>query len=287
MQRITFIGPGRLGLALGHALALSDPDVLLDYHGRRASPPGHPLFSEGRAGYRTGLEPPGVPGTTVLLTVSDRAVQEVAEELASTGEPQAGCVVLHCSGALDTEVLEPLHLRGYSVGTLHPLESVANPVARADRFHGSYFAVSGEPEALLAARRLARQVGGHPITVPSGGRPLYHAAAVMVSNYLVTVLETGARLFERAGASHEEAEAALVALASGTLDNVRALGTERALTGPLKRGDSETLELHLRALEPEEAELYAALGRRTLALLGEKLDPSLSERLDALFLRYT
>ena len=287
MERLVFIGPGHVGLALGHALSLAPGEVSLVYYGRRPDPPVHPLFIEGRAAYRYGFEPPRSPGTAVLLTVRDALLPEVAAALAGSGEPQAGCAAFHCSGALGADVLAPLHGRGYSIGTFHPLQSIPSPLAGPDRFKDSFFAISGEPEALSLARRLAAQLGGAPITVPTSGRPLYHAAAVMVSNYLVTLLDAGARLFQRAGASPDDAEAALVALARGTLENVQEMGAESALTGPLMRGDIETVELHLRAMGPEDAAFYAALGRRTLGLVHGHLDAEVVERFEELFLRHS
>ncbi len=287
MERLVVIGPGHVGLALGHALSFAPGEVSLVYCGRHPDPPLHPLFVEGRAAYRYGIEPPITPGTAVLLTVQDALLPEVAATLAGRGEPRAGCAAFHCSGAFGADVLAPLHSRGYSIGTFHPLQSIPSPLARPDRFKGSFFAISGEPEALSLARRLAAKLGGFPITIPTSGRPLYHAAAVMVSNYLVTLLDAGARLFQRAGAPPDDVEAALLALARGTLDNVQEMGAERALTGPLMRGDMETVELHLRAMGPEDAAFYAMLGRRTLGLVHGHLDPEVVERFEKLFLRYS
>ena len=286
MERVVFVGPGRLGLALGYALSRAESELSLNYCGRDAEPPEHPLFLEGRASYRQGFQRPTAPGTAVVITVPDSAVAEVAVGLANEGSPSAGTVAVHCSGAIGADALTSMHHRGYSIGTLHPLEAVAAGFVRSDRFHGSFFTVSGEPEALSACRRLITLLGATPIAVPTSGRPQYHAAAVIVSNYLVTLLELGTRLFQRAGAAEGDAEAALIALARGTLENVREVGPERALTGPLARGDIDTVELHLRALDPGEARLYAELGRRTLGLVEARLDLELVETLKTLFSRY-
>lgn len=287
MERIVFVGPGRLGLALGYALSLAESELSLSFCGRNPEPPDHPVFFEGRASYRYGFERPRVPGTVVILTVRDSAVEEVAAGLANEGPPPAGAVALHCSGALGADALQALHNCGYSIGTLHPLEAVSAGVVRRGRFQDSFFSVSGEPEALFVCRRLATLLEATPITVPTSRRPQYHAAAVIVSNYLVTLLELGTRLFQRAGASEKDAEAALLALARGTLENVAELGPAGALTGPISRGDIETVELHLKALEPDEARLYAELGRRTLGLVEVRLGPDAAGAMEDLFERYT
>jgi len=181
--------------------------------------------------------------------------------------------------------LGPLHERGYAVGTLHPLRAVAAPVAPADRFHRTAFAVSGGPDALRVAGQLVALVGGSLLKVPTNRRPLYHAAAVPASNYLVVLLHEAVGLLEQAGATREEAEHALASLARGTMENVVELGLDRALTGPLLRGDVETVELHLRTLSAEDAALYAELGRRALEWVGTRLPGDAPERLEQLFAR--
>jgi predicted short-subunit dehydrogenase-like oxidoreductase (DUF2520 family) len=282
MERLIIVGPGRIGLSLGAALVKADAVASLEFWGRTSDPPAHPLFLDGVATYRHGVEQPP-PGTTaVLLTVPDRVLAEMAEVLAARGTPPEGTPVLHCSGALGADPLGALHARGYQVGTLHPLQTVAHPLTGSERLFGASFAVSGEPGALAAARRIVGELGGRAITVPTARRPLYHAAAVLASNYLVVLLKSAARLFEDAGASPEEAEAALTALARGTLENATALGLDRALTGPVSRGDLDVVDLHLRTLEPEDRDLYAALGRRALDMARPRLDPDVAGSLDEL-----
>lgn len=253
------------------------------YFGRRPEPPSHPIFNQGLADYQYGLERPGPETTGVVLTVSDRVLHEVSMALAARGAPPKGCPVLHTSGAWGADPLEPLHRAGYQVGTLHPLQSIANPLSGAERLTGSGFALSGEPEALVFARRIIGALGGRGITVPVSQRPLYHASAVFASNFLVVLLREAVRLFVEAGASEDEAEQALLALARGTLANAGELGLDQALTGPVKRGDVETVALHLRTLDREGARLYALLGRRALDLSREGLDPQSADSLEQLF----
>jgi predicted short-subunit dehydrogenase-like oxidoreductase (DUF2520 family) len=286
MEQLMFVGPGRVGLALGYALVQADVVGSLVYHGRRPDPPSHPLFYHGLAEYRYGLERPATGTTGVLLTVSDRVLPEVAIALAGRGAPPEGCPVLHTSGAWGADPLEPLHRAGYRVGTLHPLQSIANPLTGAERLAGTGFALSGEPEAMSLARRLISALGGRGIAVPVHRRPLYHASAVMASNYLVVLLHEAVRLFRQAGASAEEAEAALLALARGTLENASELGLDLALTGPVVRGDVDTVELHLRTLDPAPAALYAQLGMRALELAREDLPADTADTLEQLFGQY-
>jgi predicted short-subunit dehydrogenase-like oxidoreductase (DUF2520 family) len=279
-ERLVIVGPGRVGLALGGALVQAGVVELLEFRGRHPESPDHPLFDAGLAHYGYGLELPAAGTTALLLTVPDRALAEVAEALAARGRAPGPVPVLHTSGALGADPLAPLHAQGYAVGTLHPLQAVADPVSGADRLHGSAFALSGEPEALQAARRLVGALGGRPLTVPTARRPLYHASAVVASNFLVVLLRSARRLMEEAGASPEEAEEALIALARGTLENAASMGLDRSLTGPVVRGDAEVVGLHLRTLGHDDAELYAALARRALEMARPGLPPGAAEALE-------
>ena len=265
-DRALIVGPGRAGLALGYALWQADALESLSYCGRRPEPPAHPLFIQGLARYFFGLERPG-PGTTaVLLTVPDDVLPEMAHAMAGQGDAPEGCAVLHCSGALSLEVLSPLHARGYHVGSLHPLQALAHPVTGAERLRGSWFAVSGEPEATAVARRLVVRLEGTPLAIPIARRPLYHAAAVVASNYLPVLLALAARLLVLAGVDEDDAIPALLPLMRGTLENIGEMGLAPALTGPISRGDIETVRLHLRVLPDREARVYRDLGREAVAL---------------------
>ena len=166
-------------------------------------------------------------------------------------------------------MLAPLHERGYSVGTVHPLQSMSGRIDAADRLPGSYFSISGEPGALATARRLLGYLGAPTVTVPVVRRPLYHAAAVLASSGVIAILAAAARLMNQAGVPGEDAVKALLPLVRGTLENLESQRPERALTGPVARGDADTVRLHLKMLERRERVLYAALGAELAVLAGE------------------
>lgn len=268
MENLAIVGPGRVGLSLGAALIQARALGSLTYYGRSIEPPPHPIFDGGDppVDYRVGIQAPPGGTTALLLAVPDRALSEVAYEIAMTGHAPAGCAALHLSGALSADVLAPLHAAGYSVGSLHPLRSLADPWAGADLLAGATFGLSGEPGAVAAGRRIAAALGGRPILVGPRERPLYHAAAVEASNYLVTLFASGLELMGQAGVSEADAAPALLDLMRGTLDNLEHLGASAALTGPIARGDVETVRLHLSRLSGPERTLYCALGRATLDL---------------------
>jgi predicted short-subunit dehydrogenase-like oxidoreductase (DUF2520 family) len=261
-----FVGPGRAGLSLGYALKQADSLHSLTFCGRGLDPPPHPLFIQGTARYVFGLERPG-PGTTaVILSVPDEALPEVSLMLAAQGDAPPGCVAFHMSGALGTDPLAPLVGRGYGVGTLHPLQALADPMLGAEQLFGVAFAVSGDPAAVSVARRLVNTLGGAILQIPLSKRPLYHAAAVFASNYLMVLLDAAGRLMAQAGVPPDEAVAAVLPLAKGSLENLSRLGPEHALTGPVARGDVETVRLHLKSLPPRERALYSVMGRELVEL---------------------
>ncbi len=283
LDHAIIVGPGRMGLALGYALVQADAVSSLTLCGRRPAPPAHPLFVRGLASYTFGLHPPGPTTSALFLAVPDPVVPEMAHAMAAQGAPPEGCAAFHLSGALSTEVLAPLHARGYGVGSFHVLQAIANPVTGAGRIPGAYIAVTGEPQAVAVARRLASALGSPVLTVPEARRPLYHAAAVMASSFLAPLLDAASRMIERAGVRYEDALPALLPLVRGALANIEDVGLEAAVTGPIPRGDVDTVGLHLRALDPEDRKLYALLGLALTRLSAGRLSEGQQGELMAIF----
>lgn len=284
-DQIAIVGPGRMGLAMGAALAASGQIRRLTFFGRDDEPPPHPLFASRsiEVDYQIGTGPVPAETGVVIIAVPDDRIGDVAQLVASYGEAPAGCVALHLAGAVSTDPLSPLHAVGYSVGSLHPLQSVADPWSGGDRLVGAAYAICGEPEAMTVARRIVAALGGRPLVVPASQRPAYHAAAVLASNYLVTLAATAVRILREIGIDEEDALPAILPLMRGTLDNLEDLGLASALTGPIARGDIDTVRTHLARLSPSERALYSALGRETVQLsLAAGLDPVRAEELIAL-----
>jgi predicted short-subunit dehydrogenase-like oxidoreductase (DUF2520 family) len=261
---VGIIGAGRAGLSLGLALARADYVVRL--YARRPKPVPPPLTLS------TGPMPAWLADVDVIiLAVPDDAVPAAASDLAASRwvtEPQ---VVLHLSGALDREALAPLEPSGAALGSLHPLQTLSDPQAAPERLRGAVATVEGDARAVDAATALACGVGMEPVPISAEHKPLYHAAAVVASNFVVTLAGVAQRLFTGAGLTDDAARKALAALMAGALGNVRAAGPRAALTGPVARGDVETVRRHLAALSGADRELYRTLSRAALELA--RLDP--------------
>jgi predicted short-subunit dehydrogenase-like oxidoreductase (DUF2520 family) len=291
---VVIIGPGRIGLALGSAFRQRDAVGRLLFFGRGYEPPPHPLFdphplpgdveaAASGAEYRPLPAQPPAGANIVILAVPDAALPEVAYDLTMMGPAPPGCVALHLSGALSTEVLAPLHGAGYAIGSMHPLVAVADPWLAGERLFGAAFAIGGEPAAVAAARRAVSALDGLPLVIPQQLRPLYHAAAVVASNYLVAITGLATRLLHEAGVPEDDALPALLPLLRGTLDNIEQLGVLAALTGPIARGDTDTIRLHLARLSAGDRVLYCGLGLELLRMArAAGLDEQRAEEIQAL-----
>jgi predicted short-subunit dehydrogenase-like oxidoreductase (DUF2520 family) len=261
------VGAGRLGLAMGLALHRAGAARSLAYAGRAAAPPAHPLFSgtPPPASYATTDSLPPTACDGVVIAVPDDALASVATRLAARPLP-AGVPVLHTCGSRGSEVLSALAAAGHPVGSLHPLAAVADPVGGTDRLRGAWWGVEGEGPARALAERIVAGCGGRALAVEPGGKPAYHAAAVLAANCTVALLSLAEGVMARAGVPADDARAALAALSAGAVENVAAAGPERALTGPVARGDAETVALNLSRLSAGERGVYSLLGREALRL---------------------
>jgi predicted short-subunit dehydrogenase-like oxidoreductase (DUF2520 family) len=207
----------------------------------------------------------------ILIAVPDDAIGDVARVLAGAGMHRG--TALHTSGARGPEALAPLAAAGVACGTLHPLQTVANPAEGVRGLPGVAFAVDGAPEAAAWAEHLVAVLGGVSLHIPAASRPLYHAAAVMASNYVTTLMRTAVMLMKEAGVEDGSARRALEPLALTSVENALQFGPAAALTGPIARGDVDTVSGHLVAMAeapPGVERLYRALGPATLEIARER-----------------
>ncbi len=175
-----------------------------------------------------------------------------------------------------------------AVGTLHPLVSFADPLVAVEGLQEVTFGIEGDEPARAAAARIARALGARSVILEAENMALYHAGAVMASNYVVALADAAQALLIKAGVPAAEALPALIPLMTSVVQNLAQLGLPGALTGPVERGDVASVERHLESLAaraPELVELYRLVGRDVLRLARAKakLEPDRAARLDALF----
>ncbi len=201
----------------------------------------------------------------VFITTPDDIIADIAGSLTwNTAQ-----IVIHCSGVHSIDILEPAHKYGAYVCCLHPLQTFASIEEAIKNISGSTFALEGDNTVLEAAREMATAMNGNVISLKAGDKVLYHAAAVTLSNYLVTLMKTAADLWQSFGIPQEEAVKALLPLLKGTVNNIERVGIPDCLTGPIARGDVETIRKHVAALEnayPASLDAYRVLGLNTLSI---------------------
>lgn len=265
--QFSIAGPGRVGTSLAHWAEAAGAEII-SAGGRR---PSSPSWRGGPR--RESLRRLNTAGQDLLLiTVSDGAIEEVAALLAR--RPQAR-VVLHTSGSLDASVLAPLREAGSAVGSLHPLKAFPRPLPDPAEARDVFFAVDGDPEAQELAGRMVAAWGGISAEVPPETRPLYHFAATLAAGGVTTLLAAAAEIAGRLGLpeavarGYVELARGAVAAAGQALAEGRPLAS--AITGPAARGDGETLERHLKALQeriPAKLPLAMFMALETLRQTG-------------------
>jgi predicted short-subunit dehydrogenase-like oxidoreductase (DUF2520 family) len=204
----------------------------------------------------------------VLLAVPDAAISSVASELAGEGAVESRHTVLHLSGLLDRSALDPLASTGAALGSFHPLQTVPDPGSAPERLAGAYAGVEGDERALAAGRELAGSLGMTAVAIPPAAKPAYHAGASIAANYTVVLAAMAERLAVSAGVAPDVARRLYLPLIRGAAASLE-IGPAAALTGPVRRGDAETVAAHLGALLAADRELYLLLAREALRLARE------------------
>lgn len=265
---LNIIGPGRAGRALGALLQRAGLCAVQDVLSAETATAQSAVAFIG-AGRAVRVLHEMCAADLWLLTTPDAAIAPAATALAATGRVRQGDVVFHCSGSQSSGLLAPLAARGALVAGVHPLKSFADPALAVKNFKGTYCAAEGDAAALAVLSPLFEQLGARIAVIDPVGKTLYHAASVLVCNDLTALMEAGLRAYEHAGIARDTAHVMMEPLVRETLDNIFALGTVRALTGPVARGDVDVLERQLAALNTLDrriADAYRALNHIALDL---------------------
>jgi predicted short-subunit dehydrogenase-like oxidoreductase (DUF2520 family) len=285
---VFIMGAGVVGTALAARLVRAGVPVI-GLHGRQAELSDAARAISGVVA-STGEIPQIVSESdVVIISVRDERVPEVAERLVKENRLRPDQVLLHTSGANAAAcILAPARSHVRAVGTLHPLVSFADPRVAVEGMQQVAFGIEGDEPARQVAKLIVRALGARAVFLDADNLALYHAGAVMASNYVVALADMAQSLLVKAGVPQEQALPALIPLLASVVQNLAQLGLPGALTGPVERGDVSSVERHLRILEtraPELLELYRLVGLDVLRLAREKsrLDPATVARLEALF----
>ncbi len=276
-KAVAIVGAGPVGSSVGYLLARAGYGIISVVSRTRASADeaaaligaGTPTTDAARA----------VAGADiVVIATPDRVIREVCECVSAGGMLKAGAVVVHLSGAHSLHLLDAAKASGAYRAVIHPLQSIPGKEQGIKNLAGSYFRIEADPEARETAKDIVKALGGVELLMPKwrsdkSSAALYHAGAVAVSNFFVALIDYGLKFYEALGADKQEALEAVLPLIRGTLHNIETLGIPDALTGPIMRGDAQTVRDHLEAMQaraPELLGLYKELAKHTISAARDK-----------------
>jgi predicted short-subunit dehydrogenase-like oxidoreductase (DUF2520 family) len=265
---IGFIGAGTVGTALAVRLSGSGYRVVAAASRSRSSAERLAASVPGCTA-RASKQEVADAADLVFITTPDDAIGRVAAEIAW----HPGQSVVHCSGADSLDSLEPARRAGARVGGFHPLQTFASVTHAIENLPGSTFGIEAEGDLFDLLSEMASALEGNWVRLRAEDKVLYHAAAVLACNYLVTLTKMATDLWRDFDASTPEAVRALMPLLRGTLNNIENVGLPHCLTGPIARGDLGTIRKHIAALErsaPALLTAYRELGLQTVPIALEK-----------------
>jgi predicted short-subunit dehydrogenase-like oxidoreductase (DUF2520 family) len=210
----------------------------------------------------------------IFITVTEDAIEDMAKKLQTEEALRPHHILLHTSGVLPGSILgDPVKHNFRGAGSFHPFQVMPDLDNAKTLIPRSYFAIEGDQPAIDAGKAISDKLGARYVVIEAKNKILCHAAAVMASNYLVTLIDLAEFLLEKADIPREHGLSMLSRLSAGAVQAIAALGLPDALTGPIARGDTETLERHLVEIEKvslEISKIYRTLGHRTIEIASRK-----------------
>ncbi|AMP90910.1 Rossmann-like and DUF2520 domain-containing protein [Legionella pneumophila] len=208
------------------------------------------------------------------ITCRDDSITDVVSILDDVQILKKGSLVIHCSGALNSSVLLPLKKQGCYIASLHPLKAFRSNSLDSNAFKQVHCVIEGDSEACRWLKPAFEKLGASIIAIQPEMKAIYHAAATIASNYLVTLATYSEELLLQAGIQQPQSIKMLCDLMHSNIVNLsQADSIKSALTGPLARGDIQTISLHLEAIKNSEINrLYKTMALATLPLVDLSLD---------------
>lgn len=275
LPRLNIIGAGKLGRTLARLFSDAGLVTIGDIYNRNSEHSHSAQAFIGAGRVITNLEQlSNKPAQLWMLATPDDVIGDCATQLAElAGISWQKTTVFHSSGLKTSTELSALQKLGSSIASAHPAHSFANPERSLTSFVSTVCTLEGDEQAITTLGSLLNAIGGQTTTIEPEAKPLYHAATVMASNYLVALLGASETLIEKAGIEKPLASAVLSPLMRQSLENGLAEGAINALTGPIPRGDINTLQAHLKAIEqraPDLRSTYTSMGTQALKLAQQK-----------------
>ncbi|MFQ6082896.1 MAG: Rossmann-like and DUF2520 domain-containing protein [Candidatus Aminicenantia bacterium] len=273
MISISILGAGKLGTHLGFALLKKGyPIKAISCKTSQSARESAELIGQGQI--FTDNSQAAREGELIIICLPDGEISKVVKELSSSSLSWEGKYVFHCSGLLTSDLLTPLKKKGALTASFHPIQSFAQKKPDEKKFKGIYFGIEGEKEALTLAKKIIRHLEGKYLILSKKNKPVYHLACTIASNLLIGILNLAMELMKEINFSGELAFQSLLPLIQETIENADKLGVKSALTGPLVRGDINTIKSHLEALKkkPNELRIYRELSLYALNITQSELN---------------
>ena len=272
-MKIGFIGAGKVGQSFGILLNAKNIPITGYYSKSKRSAEEASIRIHTKA-YDT-LKQLVIDSDIIAITVTDDQIDSIISEIDALNIKTDDKMFFHMSGVQDSVNLSRISSHVFS---LHPLKAFPEIIDSYHAFDGIYFSLEGADEMI---RNWINQLDITFFEIDKSQKAQYHSAAVIVSNYLVSVIDFGMTQLELVGLPKALAQKALWPLVTNTIENIEKMGTKNALTGPIVRGDRETIQKHLDVLNSDSKVLYRALGKYTLSL--SKHDLTHKQQLSRLF----
>lgn len=260
MLNLNIVGAGRVGRTLARLFHRHNQFQIASVVTRNAvtAQQASQFIGAGKAVHQLlDLEPADV----WMFSVADDDIESISDTLLTNALLKPRSIVFHCSGSKSSSILQNLRDAGHYVASIHPVRSFATPETVAADFTGTFCGVEGDTQALAVLIPAFEAIGARILRLETEHKLRYHAAAVFASNYLVTLMDIALHTYQATGLSAEMAKALVQALAQKTMENVFSTDTKAALTGPIKRGDFETVDKQLADLvlwDQQAADVYRA-----------------------------
>lgn len=268
-MRIGIIGAGKVGTTLGKYLSIHGKNVTGFYSRTHESADEAATFAETET--YSSLCKLVEKSDVIFITTPDGVIPQVWGDLLH--QDISNRIICHFSGSLSSHVFSGREEAGASGISMHPMYAFSDKFHSYEQFHTAYLTLEGDPEAVAVMKPMWEAIGHHVLTLKAEDKIKYHAAAAMASNEMLGLMQASLDILSECGFSEKDSMALLTPLVQGNIASMLEKGCVNALTGPVERGDAQTVRKHLQALEGSKAgKIYQSLGS-TMVELARRRNP--------------
>lgn len=268
-MRIGIIGAGKVGTTLGKYLSIHGKNVTGFYSRTHESADEAATFAETET--YSSLCKLVEKSDVIFITTPDGVIHQVWGDLLH--QDISNRIICHFSGSLSSHVFSGREEAGASGISMHPMYAFSDKFHSYEQFHTAYLTLEGDPEAVAVMKPMWEAIGHHVLTLKAEDKIKYHAAAAMASNEMLGLMQASLDILSECGFSEKDSMALLTPLVQGNIASMLEKGCVNALTGPVERGDAQTVRKHLQALEGSKAgKIYQSLGS-TMVELAKRRNP--------------